>query len=44
MTGGIQVIGFRGEATADPQYQRLCQEKVRRMLSDPYRKPTQVGG
>ncbi len=44
MMGGNQVIEFRGEASADPYYRTLCQEKIRRMLSDPYRKPTQVGG
>ena len=42
--GHHQVIEFRGEATADPHYQSRCREKIRCMLSDPYRKPTQVGG
>jgi hypothetical protein len=44
MSGGNQVIEFRGEATADPHCQNECREKIRRMLSGPYRKPTQVGG
>ena len=44
MDGGDQVIEFRGEATADPHHQSPCREKIRRMLSNPYRKPTQVGG
>ncbi len=39
-----QVIEFRGEATADPHRMKLCREKPLRMLSNPYRKPTQVGG
>ena len=41
---GNQVIEFRGEATADPHYWTERQEKFRRMLRSPYRKPTQVGG
>ena len=44
MDGGDQVIEFRGEATADPHHRSPCREKIRRMLSNPYRKPTQVGG
>jgi hypothetical protein len=44
MNGGNQVIEFRGEATADPYCQSLCREKLRCMLRNPYRKPTQVGG
>ena len=44
MVDGDQVIEFRGEATADPHHLKPCLEKPLRMLSDPYRKPTQVGG
>ena len=44
MDGGNQVIEFRDAATANSYYQSSCREKIRRMLSGPYRKPTQVGG
>lgn len=39
-----QVIEFRVESSDETYHQIECQEKPRRMLSDPYRKPTQVGG
>ena len=41
---GTQLIELRVEATAETQYRTRCQEKPLRMLSNPYRKPTQVGG
>lgn len=39
-----QVNEFRVEASAETHDQIECQEKPCRMLRNPYRKPTQVGG
>ena len=44
MREGTQLIELRVEASADTQYRNLYREKPFRMLRNPYRKPTQVGG
>ena len=41
---GTQLNELRAEATAEAQYRTRCREKPLRMLRNPYRKPTQVGG
>lgn len=39
-----QVIEFRVKSSDWTHHRIECQEKPQHMLSDPYRKPTQVGG